>query len=74
VFESGGAQRRTTVVGRLHGDGVVDISFPTKVRNELVAAGQAVPHHVSPKSGKGQFLHSAAGGHGESDRATAALL
>lgn len=38
-------------VGHVHGDGLVDIPFPTKVRNELVAAGQALPHHVLPESG-----------------------
>ena len=38
-------------IGHVHGDGLVDIPFPTKVRNELVAAGQAVPHHVLPESG-----------------------
>ena len=38
-------------IGHVHGDSLVDIPFPTKVRNELVAAGQAVPHHVLPASG-----------------------
>ena len=38
-------------IGHVHGDGLVDIPFPTRVRNELVAAGQAVPHHVLPESG-----------------------
>ena len=38
-------------IGHVHGDGLVDIPFPSKVRNELVAAGQAVPHHVLPESG-----------------------
>lgn len=38
-------------IGHVHGDGLVDIPFPTKVRNEIVAAGQAAPHHVLPHSG-----------------------
>jgi Family of unknown function (DUF5519) len=38
-------------IGHVHGDGLVDVPFPTSVRNELVAAGQAVPHHVLPESG-----------------------
>ena len=38
-------------IGHVHGDGLVDIPFPTKLRNEIVSAGQAVPHHVLPESG-----------------------
>jgi hypothetical protein len=38
-------------IGHIHGDYLVDIPFPTKVRNELVAAGRAQPHHVLPESG-----------------------
>ncbi len=38
-------------IGHVHGDGLVDIPFPTRVRNELVATGQAVPHHILPESG-----------------------
>jgi hypothetical protein len=38
-------------IGHVHGDGLVDIPFPTKVRNEVVAAGAAQPHHVLPDSG-----------------------
>lgn len=38
-------------IGHIHGDALVDIPFPTKVRNELVAAGRAQPHHVLPESG-----------------------
>jgi predicted DNA-binding protein (MmcQ/YjbR family) len=29
----------------------VDIPFPKSVRNELVAAGAAEPHHILPESG-----------------------
>ncbi len=38
-------------LGHVHGDALVDIPFPTKVRDEIVAAGQAEPHHVLPDSG-----------------------
>jgi hypothetical protein len=38
-------------IGHVHGDGLVDIPFPTKVRNEIVSAGEASPHHVLPESG-----------------------
>jgi Family of unknown function (DUF5519) len=38
-------------IGHVHGDGLVDIPFPTRIRNELVAAGAAEPHHVLPDTG-----------------------
>ena len=38
-------------IGHLHGDSLVDIPFPKKVRDEIVAAGEALPHHVLPDSG-----------------------
>jgi Family of unknown function (DUF5519) len=38
-------------IGHVHGDRLVDIPFPTRVRNELVAAGEAAAHHVLPESG-----------------------
>ncbi len=38
-------------IGHVHGDHLVDIPLPKKVRNELVAAGRAEPHHVLPESG-----------------------
>ena len=38
-------------IGHLHGDHLVDIPFPTRVRQEVIAAGQAQPHHVLPESG-----------------------
>lgn len=38
-------------IGHVHGDFLVDIPFPTKVRNELVEAGRAEPHHILPDSG-----------------------
>jgi predicted DNA-binding protein (MmcQ/YjbR family) len=38
-------------IGHIHGDYLVDIPFPTKIRQEVVAAGRAEPHHVLPDSG-----------------------
>ncbi len=38
-------------IGHIHGDRLVDIPFPTRVRNELVQAGRAEPHHILPDSG-----------------------
>jgi hypothetical protein len=38
-------------IGHLHGSRLADLPFPVRVRNELVAAGQASPHHVLPDSG-----------------------
>jgi hypothetical protein len=38
-------------IGHVHGDSLVDIPFPSRVRNEMVAAGRARPHHVLPESG-----------------------
>jgi predicted DNA-binding protein (MmcQ/YjbR family) len=38
-------------LGHIHGDHLVDIPFPTRVRNELVAAGRAEPHHLLSESG-----------------------
>jgi Luciferase len=38
-------------LGHVHGDGLVDIPFPKKVRDQVVAAGRAEPHHILPESG-----------------------
>ena len=38
-------------VGHLHGDRIADLPFPRRVRDELVEAGRALPHHVLPDSG-----------------------
>ncbi len=38
-------------IGHVHGDWLVDIPFPTRVRDEIVAAGLAEPHHILPESG-----------------------
>ncbi len=38
-------------LGHLHGDRIADLPFPRRVRDELIAAGRAAPHHVLPDSG-----------------------
>jgi hypothetical protein len=38
-------------IGHVHGDYLIDIPFPKSVRNELIAAGLAEPHHILPNSG-----------------------
>jgi hypothetical protein len=38
-------------VGHLHGNRLADIPFPVFMRQQLVAAGRAEPHHVLPESG-----------------------
>ena len=38
-------------VGHIHGDHMVDIPFPKKVRDVLVAEGRAQPHHLLPETG-----------------------
>jgi hypothetical protein len=42
-------------IGHLHGDSLLDVPFPKKVRNELVASGLASPHHILPESGWTSF-------------------
>jgi hypothetical protein len=38
-------------IGHCHGDELVDIPLPTRLRDEVIAAGRAEPHHVLPDSG-----------------------
>jgi hypothetical protein len=38
-------------LGHIHGDRIADLPFPRRVRDELIAAGRARPHHVLPDSG-----------------------
>jgi len=49
----GGVEYRlgTRELGHIHGDHLVDIPFPKKVRDEIVKAGLAEPHHVLPETG-----------------------
>jgi hypothetical protein len=38
-------------LGHLHGERLADLPFPVRVREQLVAAGRAGPHHIHPESG-----------------------
>lgn len=38
-------------IGHIHGNELVDIPFPKRLRDELVAAHQVEAHHVRPDSG-----------------------
>jgi hypothetical protein len=38
-------------LGHLHGNRLADLPFPVHIREELVAAGRAEPHHILPESG-----------------------
>src|SRR5512147_3193255 len=53
----GGLEYRldTRELGHIHGDQLVDIPFPKKVRDEIVHADLAQPHHVLPETGWGSF-------------------
>jgi hypothetical protein len=48
-------------IGHLHGDWLADLPFPTRVREALVAAGRAEPHHILPDSGWVSFYLREAG-------------
>ncbi|HEX5838668.1 MAG TPA: luciferase family protein, partial [Anaerolineales bacterium] len=43
-------------IGHIHGNHLVDIPFPKKVRDEIVATGRAQPHHILPDSGWISFI------------------
>jgi hypothetical protein len=49
----GGTEYRlgTREIGHIHGDYLVDIPFPVKVRAQVVADGRAEPHHLLPETG-----------------------
>ena len=38
-------------IGHVHGDSLVDIPFPKVIRDEIVAKGDAEPHHILPNTG-----------------------
>lgn len=38
-------------IGHLHGDLLIDIPFPRKVRDELIESGRVAAHHILPESG-----------------------
>ena len=46
----------TREIGHLHGDRLLDVPFPKRVRDELVATDLAKPHHVLPESGWVSFF------------------
>jgi hypothetical protein len=41
----------TREIGHIHGDRLVDLPFPIRVREELFSKGEADRHHVLPDSG-----------------------
>jgi hypothetical protein len=43
-------------IGHTHGDAVVDIPFPAKLRDELIAAGRAKRHQARPEMGAVSFF------------------
>lgn len=49
----GGVEYRlgTRELGHIHGDHLLDIPFPKRVRDEIVNAGLAEPHHILPETG-----------------------
>lgn len=57
-------------IGHIHGDTLVDIPFPTPIRDELVAGGMAQPHHILHDSGWVSFYIR---GPGDVERAIALL-
>lgn len=45
-------------LGHLHEDRLADFPFPRSVRDQLVADGEAEPHHIYPDSGWGSvWIH-----------------
>jgi Luciferase len=45
-------------IGHIHGDSLLDIPFPRRVRDELIHAGLAQPHHLLTDSGWVSFYIS----------------
>jgi hypothetical protein len=41
----------TREIGHIHGNYLADLPFPKKVRDEIVVAGEAEPHHILPDTG-----------------------
>ncbi len=62
VHRFGGLEWRlgATEIGHIHGNTQVDIVFPSKVRDELVASGRAEPHHIYPQIGITFYIHAVA--------------
>ena len=38
-------------IGHVHGQSLVDVPLPRRVRDDLISSGRARPHHVLPESG-----------------------
>ena len=38
-------------LGHIHGDRLLDVPFPVRIREQLVREGRALEHHVLPESG-----------------------
>jgi Luciferase len=38
-------------IGHIHGDYLVDIPFPVRIKNKIISSGLADVHHILPKSG-----------------------
>jgi hypothetical protein len=38
-------------IGHMHGSQQADLPFPVRLREALVAAGRAAPHHILPQTG-----------------------
>ena len=38
-------------IGHVHGNFLVNIPFPMKIRNTIIEIGEAEPHHILPDSG-----------------------
>jgi hypothetical protein len=41
----------STEIGHIHSNGMVDIPFNTKIRDQLIAEEKAVPHHLLKETG-----------------------
>ena len=39
-------------IGHVHGESLVDVPLPRRLRDELIRQGRARPHHVLPDSGR----------------------
>ncbi|MEA2682376.1 MAG: hypothetical protein QOK05_704 [Chloroflexota bacterium] len=38
-------------MGHVHGDRLADLPLPSKLHDEVIAAGRAKPHHILPDTG-----------------------
>jgi len=49
----GGTEYRlgTRELGHVHGNELVDVPFPRRIRDEVIAQGLAEPHHILPETG-----------------------